>query len=335
MTAMGIKLWLALVFLVALVAAPSIIAYRAVLTVNAHYALTDASAQSLNALQRLTLLGYTLQQERFVNPQGFARERGTYVDGVRAHVANAERYLDAEIRLIGKTNLPAERRAAAIKEELQQREQVWLIGLHLERALLADGIDTRWEDVALQAISNEAREGKATQRLSMETFRNVIYSLLVTSMVVGGLGLVTVIWVQRQVIRPLAGLWHSTRAIAQGDYSHRAPAEGTRQIRTIASSFNVMAEQVEAAAQSLRQTNEGLERAVARRTEELAATNRSLERANRLRQQFLADASHELRTPLSIMRSEAEITLRDPGAGPEILRSSLDRVVRLCVLMGK
>jgi signal transduction histidine kinase len=137
------------------------------------------------------------------------------------------------------------------------------------------------------------------------------------------------------MIHPLADLWRSTQAIAEGDYAQRTPLAGTSEFRAIASSFNAMAEKIETSATSMRQTNEELERAVARRTQELAATNRSLERANRLRQQFLADASHELRTPLSIMRSEAEITLRNSEASPDELRVGLDRVVRVSMLMGE
>jgi len=36
---------------------------------------------------------------------------------------------------------------------------------------------------------------------------------------------------------------------------------------------------------------------------------------------FVANASHELRTPLAIMRTEVDVALADPGAGPSELRS--------------
>lgn len=51
---------------------------------------------------------------------------------------------------------------------------------------------------------------------------------------------------------------------------------------------------------------------------------------------FVANASHELRTPLTIMRTEIDVTLADPDAGPEQLRSmahtvsyAVDRCERL------
>lgn len=45
-----------------------------------------------------------------------------------------------------------------------------------------------------------------------------------------------------------------------------------------------------------------------------------LEAAFDSRQRFVANASHELRTPLSVMRTEVDVTLRDPDASPEELR---------------
>lgn len=335
MTSLRIKLWFALLFVIALVVGPALVASHAIRMVSAHFELSDASTQSLNALQRLAVLGYTLQQERFNDPETFLEERDSYIDGVRAHVSNADRYLNNEIRLLSKTPLPPERRAAAIKEEMNQREQLQLIGTHLERALLGDGKDIRWEDYALKAISVEEREVKTTKRVATEVFEGVIWTLLGTSIFVGLLGVLGVLWAQRKMIHPLANLWRSTQAIADGDYAQRTPLVGTSEFRAIASSFNAMAEKIETSAASMQQANDELERAVARRTHELASTNRSLERANRLRQQFLADASHELRTPLSIMRSEAEITLRNSEAPPDELRVGLDRVVRLSTLMGE
>lgn len=41
---------------------------------------------------------------------------------------------------------------------------------------------------------------------------------------------------------------------------------------------------------------------------------------------FVANASHELRTPLTIMRTEIDVTLADPDAGPDELRSMADTV---------
>lgn len=335
MSKLRLKLWLSLLFVLTLVATPAVVSSNAIKTVSAHFALADASAQSLSAVQRLTVLGYTLQQERFTHPEDFASERESYVDGVRAHVTNVDRYLNNEIRLLSESPLPPERRNAAIQGDLQQREQLQRIGVHLERALLSAEVDTQWEDLALAAINVADRKVKTTQRVSIEALASLIWTLTGAVVVVGLLGVMGVLWAQRQIIRPLGNLWRSTQAIADGEYAQRVPAIGTSEFRAIAASFNVMAAKIEAASNSMRQTNDQLERAVVVRTKELAATNRSLERANRLRQQFLADASHEMRTPLSIMRNEAEIALHDPAARSEELRGSLDRIVRHSNLMAE
>ena len=56
--------------------------------------------------------------------------------------------------------------------------------------------------------------------------------------------------------------------------------------------------------------------------QDLAVTmNRMLERLEqgvRDQRRFIADASHELRTPLAVMRSELEVTMRDPHLSPEV-----------------
>ncbi len=335
MNALRMKLWVSLVFVLFIVAVPGVIANHAVKVIRAQQARSEASSQSLSSFQRLAVLGYTLQQERYTDPAAFVQDRELYIDGVRSHVTNAERYINAEIKMISETPLKRKQRASEIEEEVQQRETLKKIGASLERSLKGDKPDTVWEDLVFEAIRIEEREAKEYHRSSIETFQGVIDTLTLTVTIVTVCGLLAVFWGQRQLIRPLGNLLQGTRAMAEGDYKQQVPIVGTTEFRAIAESFNIMASRVGESADTLRRSNEELERAVARRTSELAATNRSLERSNRLRQQFLADASHELRTPLSIMRSEAEITLRDTSAQSVDLRSALDRVVRLSELMAE
>lgn len=334
MNALRLKLWLALLFVLCTVAIPGLIARHALNVVRAQSARAEASAQVLSAFQRLTVLGYTLHQEKMTDPQAFAKDFDLYIDGVRSHTTSVERYIDKEIRLTEQAPLSSLERDAHIAEDLRQRELARQIGARLERSL-KDQPDSQWENPAFKALKGEEREAREFQRGALGTFESVTTVLSWTFAIAVIVGLLGVIWGQRQVIRPLSNLWRGTRAMAEGHYSERVQIAGTTEFRTIAESFNTMASRVEQASDTMRQTNEELERAVIRRTTELAATHRSLERANRLRQQFLADASHELRTPLSVMRSEAEITLRKADAGSGDLRAGLDRVARLSALMAE
>lgn len=62
-------------------------------------------------------------------------------------------------------------------------------------------------------------------------------------------------------------------------------------------------------------------------------TLRPIEAAHEAQARFTSDASHELRTPLTTMRTELELTLRDPEATKEdfreILQSNLEEVDKL------
>lgn len=91
-------------------------------------------------------------------------------------------------------------------------------------------------------------------------------------------------------------------------------------------------------------TNEQLETEVAERTAELVARSQELEAVNiRLREidtnraQFFADISHESRTPLTVLRCQAEVTLRrrDTDTDPEPLRETLETIVRKAAQMGR
>lgn len=62
-------------------------------------------------------------------------------------------------------------------------------------------------------------------------------------------------------------------------------------------------------------------------------TLRPIEEAHEAQSRFTSDASHELRTPLSAMKTELEVTLRDPNLSAEeareLLQSNLEEVNKL------
>lgn len=83
----------------------------------------------------------------------------------------------------------------------------------------------------------------------------------------------------RWLAAPLQNLEKGAQAIAEKELSHRVPIEGSREIQTLACSFNQMAAQ--------------------------------LETAESLRQNLLADVAHELRHPVHILKGNLQAILDD------------------------
>jgi len=78
-----------------------------------------------------------------------------------------------------------------------------------------------------------------------------------------------------------------------------------------------------------------LEKRVAERTFELHQLNEELKRMDNERREFLADISHELRTPITVIRGEAEVTLRGQDREAEEYKDALHRIVELAMQLGK
>lgn len=93
-------------------------------------------------------------------------------------------------------------------------------------------------------------------------------------------------WLATVVLRPLERSQQAMEELAGGDFSHRLPEAGTRELQQVARTFNTMAEQIQ---QRLR-----------------------------AEKQLLAGVSHELRTPMTRLRLELEM-LRELGPNPERL----------------
>ncbi len=78
-----------------------------------------------------------------------------------------------------------------------------------------------------------------------------------------------------------------------------------------------------------------LERKVEERTRELQQSNLTLHRVDQARRRMFADISHALRTPLTVIRGEAEVTLRGRDSRLKDYRATLGRIVDTAAQLNK
>lgn len=116
----------------------------------------------------------------------------------------------------------------------------------------------------------------------------------------------------RTILAPIERLSGTVREFGAGNANARARVSSGDEIESLAHEFNTMAESIVFQRDTLKETNQ------------------QLEKANRVKSTFLATISHELRTPLhavvgyaSLLRDEVNVTLNEAGRkyAEAILRS--------------
>ncbi|MEO7963717.1 MAG: ATP-binding protein, partial [Gemmatimonadaceae bacterium] len=174
----------------------------------------------------------------------------------------------------------------------------------------------------------------------------IVGKLALISLALVALGVLASHYMGKRITRPLASLTTAAEAITSGDYSRRVIVSGRDEIGRLASSFNQMATEVDAAhrelerrvrdamwaADELENTNRQLldsmvEAEHARREAEDARSD--AERANLAKSDFLAVMSHELRTPLNAIGGYAQLLeLGIHGPVTDAQRDALERIAR-------
>ena len=136
------------------------------------------------------------------------------------------------------------------------------------------------------------------------SYQRALLPVLISAIVATLLAVVLFLWLARQLSRPLTQMERSANAIAQGDFTIRAPETGSRETRALARAFNDMAVQME-----------------------------SLETSRR---DFVANVSHELRSPLTsiqgYLQGMLDGTLPEEEHG-EYMSVALDETKRLSKLV--
>lgn len=132
----------------------------------------------------------------------------------------------------------------------------------------------------------------------------------------------------RALRRPLDELSRGAQALQQGQLNHRIPLQGNDEFATVARSVNGMAAELQAHRQREAAQRLDLEALVHARTAELQSALESLRETDVRRRRLLADISHELRTPATVIRGEAQITLRGGDRPTQDYRDALTRIVQ-------
>ncbi|HEV8535943.1 MAG TPA: HAMP domain-containing sensor histidine kinase [Candidatus Limnocylindria bacterium] len=166
--------------------------------------------------------------------------------------------------------------------------------------------------IAIVAVGVRVAGGTAFERLMVEhgatvatareMFEQTVGGALTAAIAAAGIASLAVAAILgRWLVAPLLEIRAAAARLAEGDLRVRVPAEGPREIASLAGSFNQMAER--------------------------------LEEHERERMNFVANAAHELRTPLTNLQGYLE-ALRDGVVEPSresfaSLHEEVDRLVRL------
>jgi signal transduction histidine kinase len=151
------------------------------------------------------------------------------------------------------------------------------------------------------------------------------------------------IYTSRWISQPIMRLSKASEAIAEGQLDQHVQVEGARELRTLAQSFNKMAQQLRESFTAMTQANTELETRVEQRTTQFKKAVRAAmqaagqsatalqaeeeaksaaEAAKRSKEEFFVNLSHDLRTPLNSILGYANILTHDPNLSLEQVKGA-------------
>ncbi|MBS3964397.1 MAG: HAMP domain-containing protein [Methylomonas sp.] len=196
-------------------------------------------------------------------------------------------------------------------------------------------IDTHFQPLIDDAIAHEQKKvDKATaiMRQQAAQSRRLAMGAIIAAALFGWISGVKLL---NDLRKSIAALMTGTDEIASGNLKYRIALKGKDEFAYLASHFNLMVQKLALQQEKLRESRVLLEYKVEERTNELQQTNQALQRMDQARRAFLTDISHELRTPITVIRGEAEVTLRGRDRDVTEYKDSLQRIVELAMQLGK
>ena len=196
-------------------------------------------------------------------------------------------------------------------------------------------IDGKFQPLIDTAINAEREKARKSREEMEDLVRRSRWIAILASLTASLFSLTAGAFILRGVRKPIEALMKGTDEIASGNLFYRITLDRRDEFAYLATHFNQMAQELEIQQEKLREGRAVLEKRVAERTSELRSLNEELKRMDIARREFLADISHELRTPITIIRGEAEVTLRGREHDAEEYKDALQRIVELSIQVGK
>ncbi|MFG2055644.1 ATP-binding protein [Micromonospora sp. NPDC048930] len=267
-------------------------------------------------VQAQELMSALLDQETAV--RGYAvnadrKDLAPYADGVkREHdTANEMRKLAADYPGVLSALAVVEQRAEQWRTEVAQPviTTTERSGPAAGRALITDQTRQQFDGIraAVDRLQEEILVVRQQTADRVNATSNVLVVLLIiAALVVAVAGAVTLVSLDRSLIRPLAALVGQVREVAEGDYRHHIEGSGPPEFRRLADDIDLMRQKIARELDEVREARERIEwvnSQLQKQAEELTRSNRDLE-------QFAYVASHDLQEPLRKVASFCQLLQR-------------------------
>lgn len=193
-------------------------------------------------------------------------------------------------------------------------------------------------DLRRLLAESTAREAESVREKRDDTDRAMARmrtAWIAAAALLGALALALALYFARALRRPLAALRDAALALQRGQLEHRIPLQGRDEFALLAGSVNAMAAELSAHRERDVQLRLDLEQQVAERTRALSDALQALQTAEERRRRLFADISHELRTPTTVIRGEAEVTLRGRDKPVDEYQGALRRIADTAGQLGR